>query len=269
MRDPAVAGKFYPQDPEELTDTVKKYIETAEKGKEKVKAIIVPHAGYVFSGKVAGLTYSGIEVPERVIIIGPNHTGRGEPVSVMRKGFWSLPGKKVEIAEKLASKILKNSRYAKEDKSAHLAEHSIEVQLPFLLYKNPELQFVPICLGVSNDNVECLEELGEAIAQAVKTTPSDVLLVASTDMSHFVSKDRAREYDNMAIEKIKKMDYKGLLKTVVDNRISMCGAGPVATVIKAALELDASEIRFVHYNTSARITGDNNRVVGYAGMRIK
>ncbi|MGM0441265.1 MAG: AmmeMemoRadiSam system protein B [Elusimicrobiota bacterium] len=269
MREPAVAGKFYPSDSNELNNTVKKYMDVPGQGEKKVQGVIVPHAGYIFSGKVAGLTYSGIRVPDRVVIIGPNHTGQGKPASIMKKGSWRLPPGKVDIAENLASDIASKSSFLASDSKAHLSEHSIEVQLPFLLYKNPNIEFVPICLGISNSNIDCIEDIGKAIAGAVESTGGDVLIVASSDMSHFVTKEEAQKCDNLAIDKIKELDYTGLLDVVRDNRISMCGAAPVAVTIKASIELGADECEFIHYNTSARVTGDDNRVVGYAGLRIR
>ncbi len=265
-RKPAVAGSFYPLKSDDLNTVVSKYISAGKEGSEEVKAIIVPHAGYVYSGKVAGLVYSEVAVPDKIILIGPNHTGLGSAVSIMCSGTWEIPGKKVNIDSDLAEKISEYSSSAEVDIKAHMMEHSLEVQLPFAVYNNPDISFVPIIIGTHQPDV--LEELGEAIAKVVMETDSKILLIASSDMSHYISEEAAEYYDKMAIEKIKFLDYKGLLEVVDRENISMCGAGPVAVVLKACELLGASKAELVHYNTSAEASGDTSQVVGYAGLKI-
>ena len=267
IRKCCVAGSFYPADEKQLFDTVKKYILAGKNTNEIVQGIVVPHAGYIYSGKVAGLTYSEVAIPDKVIIIGPNHTGMGEAVSVMTEGVWEMPQRKVRVDLDLAESIIKNSTYAKDDNEAHLMEHSIEVQLPFILFKNPALSFVPII--VSSIDIALLEDVAESIASSIEAVDDDVLIIASSDMSHYVPQKEAEHLDNLAIEKIKSLDYRGLLKTVAKEHISMCGAAPVAIMLKAAKILKASKGELVHYNTSAETSGDTGQVVGYAGVKIK
>ncbi len=261
-RKPAVAGSFYPSE----NNAVEKYLTKGAGVKEKAKGIVVPHAGYIYSGKVAGLVYSEVEIPGKVILIGPNHTGMGAAVSVMDKGVWEILGNKIEIDTELAKKVLKYSSYAEADIQAHLQEHSLEVQLPFIIYSNSNIKFVPITMGVQS--LAVIEDIGDALARAVEEDDEDILLVASSDMSHYISQKDAEYLDKMAIEKMELLDYKGLIEVVNEESISMCGAGPVAAVLKACKLLGSRSGKLVHYNTSAETSGDTLQVVGYAGMKI-
>ncbi len=266
IRKPAVAGQFYPESEHELYGTVKKYIEAGSNSSRKATAIISPHAGYVFSGRVAGLTYSEVSIPDTAVIIGPNHTGRGSPASVMTHGKWEIPGGNLFIDERTASKILEKSRFAEDDSIAHLNEHSIEVQLPFLLYKNPNVKIVPLCIaGVGIDGIN---DLGESIAHAVQNSGRKTLIVVSSDMSHYVSKREAERLDRIAINEIKKLDCEGLIHAVAKHNISMCGAVPAAVMLKAARMLRSDSAREIDYATSADVSGDSAQVVGYAGMVV-
>ncbi|MBN2407099.1 MAG: AmmeMemoRadiSam system protein B [Elusimicrobia bacterium] len=262
IRKPAVRGMFYPEREKDLRAQVLGYMSRGSGNREKAKGIMVPHAGYIYSGKVAGLTYSRVAVPDKIIIVGPNHTGLGTPVSVMSEGEWEMPGGNISIDAGIAGRIISASSYAEADTYAHLNEHSLEVQLPFLLYSNMNMSFVPVVIG-TNDG-EILEDVGRSIAEAVEG--EDALIVASSDMSHYVSQAEAEKYDRMAIDRILELDREGLLKVVRERNISMCGAGPVAAVIEACLRLGARESELVHYNTSAEASGDRTQVVGYAGV---
>ncbi|MCJ7645361.1 AmmeMemoRadiSam system protein B [bacterium] len=266
VRKPAQAGRFYMKEPEALRSQVEKYIRRDIK-KEDVLGIMAPHAGYLYSGKVAGAVYSKINLPDTIIIIGPNHTGIGAEIAIMSEGEWEMPNGRVEIDSSLAKELLSEAGdLAQEDKEAHLREHSLEVQLPFIQYFKTDFTIVPICMR--DQRVSTCRELGKAIARVIKSkTPC--LIVASSDMTHRESQKDAERKDRLAIDKILKLDAEGLLKTVIDEDISMCGPGPTATMIFACKELGAKRSELVLYNTSAEATGDYSAVVGYAGIIVK
>ncbi len=267
MRRAVFAGSFYPAGKAELYKTVDMLLESDSLRQEKVPAIIAPHAGYIYSGKVAGLSYASADVPDTVIILGPNHRGMGEKVAVMERGQWEIPGGCVEIDNEMAKLILSFSNFAASDTVAHEAEHSIEVHLPFIARKNPKARIVPVC--VAGADYRTAADLSDTLYSAVKEIKRDVLLVASTDMSHFISQEEARRLDFMAIEKMKNLDWEGLLEIVSVKEISMCGVLPSAAVIGAAQKLGASGAELIHYNTSAEVTGDTSEVVAYAGLKIR
>ncbi len=266
IRKCCVAGSFYPSDEKQLFDIIKKYILAGKNTNDIVQGIIAPHAGYIYSGKVAGLTYSEVHIPDTVIIIGPNHTGIGPQISIMNSGSWEIPGHSIEIDADLADNIIKYSSFAKSDNTSHLTEHSIEVQLPFILFKNPSVKLVPIILGSAN--IEMIENLADAIIESIKIKGSNVLIIASSDMSHYISQKEAEFYDMMALNKIKTLDYSGLLNIVEKENISMCGAAPVAVTLASSKKLGAEYAELIHYNTSGEVSGDNSQVVGYLGAKI-
>ncbi|MEA3507213.1 MAG: AmmeMemoRadiSam system protein B [Elusimicrobiota bacterium] len=270
IRKPQVAGSFYPAAEQELEKTVKNYL--GETDLSPAAGIMVPHAGYIYSGRTAGLTYRRVKIPDTVIIIGPNHTGRGAPVSVMAEGAWQIPPSEIEINSTLAGEIISGSRFAQNDTEAHAGgfprgEHCLEVQLPFLYYLNPSVNIVPVVMGVND--ISYVEDLADAVISAIKGSSREVLIAASSDMSHFISEDEARKKDRMAIDKIMNLDYRGLMDTVRKNNITMCGAAPAAVMVKAADELGARKAELIDYTTSADTTGDSSRVVGYAGIILR
>jgi len=266
IRKPAQAGRFYMKDPEALREQVEKYIRM-DIEKEDVLGIVAPHAGYFYSGKVAGAVYSKVNLPDTIIIIGPNHTGIGAEIAIMAKGEWEMPNGRVKIDSSLAEKLLSQAgAIAEEDEEAHLHEHSLEVQIPFIQYFKTEFTMVPICMR--DNRVSTCRELGKAIARAIKSE-IPCLIVASSDMTHYESQKDAERKDKLAIDKILKLDSEGLLKTVMERDISMCGAGPAATMIFACKELGAKKSELVLYNTSAEASGDYSAVVGYAGIIVK
>lgn len=265
LRKPCVAGQFYPSEPSELEKTVNGFFTDA--AKERAAAVISPHAGYIYSGHVAGALFSSVIVPENVILIGPNHTGLGEMVSVMSSGQWDTPLGRVDINKELAGALLDASPLFTGDVSAHLREHSLEVQLPFLYLLNRGINIVPITvmpLGYK----ECFE-LGSAIAGAVKASGKETLIVASSDMNHYESDKKTREKDELAIKEALSLDAKGLLEVTSAKRITMCGVVPAAIAITAAKKLGATKARLVKYATSADTSGDYGHVVGYAGIIIQ
>jgi len=266
VRKPAQAGRFYLKDPEALRRQVEEFIRKDTR-KEDVWGIVAPHAGYFYSGKVAGAAYSRINVPDTVVIIGPNHTGMGPEVSIMAEGHWEMPNGRVQIDSSLAKEILSEAGdLAQEDAEAHLHEHSLEVQLPFIQYFKTDFTMVPICMR--DHRVSTCKGLGEAIARVVKSR-APCLIVASSDMTHYESHKEAERKDKLAIDKILKLDPEGLLKTVIKEDISMCGPGPTATMIFACKKLGAKKSELVLYNTSAEASGDYSAVVGYAGIIVK
>ncbi|MBN2372622.1 AmmeMemoRadiSam system protein B [bacterium] len=265
IRRPAVAGQFYPGDAHRLVNEIKRLV-NPNLSKQKAIGIVSPHAGYMYSGQVAGITFSSIEIPETAIILGPNHTGYGHEASIMDEGTWVMPMGDVEIDNELARSILENSDVIQPDTLAHQAEHSLEVQIPFIQYLQPKIKIVPIVIG--GFGFPLCHSVAKDIASGIKSQNKDVLIVASTDLSHYVSQSTANQKDMKVIEKIEALDAKGLLDMVANERISMCGFMPVATMILAAKELGAKQARLIKYMTSGDVTGDYGHVVGYAGLIV-
>ncbi len=236
---------------------------------EKVDAVgvVMPHAGYIYSGAVAGAIVSRIEIKGTFIILGPNHTGLGQPLSVMTTCSWQTPLGEVHVDTELAKKILSLCPALKEDSLAHQSEHSIEVQLPFLQYYKPDVKIVPIMLAVSNPAI--LKSLGQAIARAVKETGRSSVILASSDMSHYESQKQARQKDRLAILAMLDLNPEALLKVVEEKHITMCGYAPAAVMLWAAAEMGTLKTELIKYQTSGDVTGDMNSVVGYVGLIVK
>lgn len=273
FRHPAVAGHFYSSSPEGLKKQVQGFIIP---NAEKVSAlgILAPHAGLIYSGPVAGAVYSRIELPETFVLIGPNHTGLGAPVSIMAHGAWETPLGTVTIDEPLAASIMKHSPRIQEDSLAHLREHSLEVQLPFIQHFKKAFTIVPIqmldvrlatCLEVGRAVAEAISECGMRNAECKS---SGVLIVASSDMSHYEPAERAKEKDFKAIHHILNLDPEGLCHTVRDSGITMCGYGPAAAMLAACKALGAVKAELVRYANSGDVSGDYDQVVGYAGIVV-
>jgi hypothetical protein len=266
IRRPAVAGQFYRGTEDGLLKEVSEYI--IDTPKEPVIGIVSPHAGLMYSGHVAGAVFSRIVFPETFILLGPNHTGMGEKVSLMAEGIWEIPTGRFSIDEVLAHRIYeKASGLVSKDIKAHLFEHSLEVQLPFIAYFSTDVKIIPIAIMHASLQ-ECLS-LAEAMAEAVKQTEYRVTIVASSDMSHYVSDSVARSLDMQAIEKILAIDPEGLYNLVVEKRISMCGYLPVTVMLHASRLLGATRAELIKYATSAEVSGDYDYVVGYAGVVVK
>ena len=265
-RPPAVAGRFYPDDPVTLLEEVQRHLEQ-EAPKVSAQGVIAPHAGIMYSGDVAGTVYSRIEIPETVILLGPNHTGMGEPIAVFSHGSWIMPFGDLEIDAILAENILKNLPIARDNEDAHRLEHSLETQLPFLQYFRKQFKLVPICLmRLSFD--EC-EMLARAIVQAVQMSDRPVLIVASSDMTHYESHAHASEKDHRAIDQILKMSPEGLFRTVEEEGITMCGVGPATVMLTACKALGSTQAELARYMTSGEVSGDMDQVVGYAGVIVR
>ncbi len=266
IRKAVVAGQFYPASPPHLRAMISGLVDEEAEG-EEVVGLVSPHAGYVYSGSVAGATISRVRFKDTFVILGPNHTGRGKPLSIMTEGVWETPLGKVEIDTTLAERILATSRHLQADSEAHLFEHSVEVQLPFLQYFKPDIKLVPIVLAFTGGDT--CKEIGREIARAIKDLNRDVVIIASSDMTHYEPQESARKKDTQAIEAILDMDEDELLRRVDELDISMCGYAPTVCLIAAARELGAAGAELVRYQTSGDASGDYAAVVGYAGIIIK
>jgi len=266
IRNPVVAGQFYPGTSSQLRAMIEALVDK-KSVKEEVIGLVSPHAGYIYSGPVAGATISRIKFKDTFIIMGPNHTGLGKPCSIMTEGTWATPLGEVEIDSELGKKILTISSHLEEDQIAHLHEHSIEVQLPFLQYFKSDIKIVPIVLAYSTS--ANYKEIGREIAQAVRKLNKEVVIIASSDMTHYEPHETAQKKDNQAIEAILDLNEDELLRRVEDLNISMCGYAPVISLISAAKELGATGAELVRYQTSGDTSGDYSSVVGYAGILIK
>jgi AmmeMemoRadiSam system protein B len=265
IRKPQVAGEFYPAKPSALKRNLEQLVDKKAK-REKALGVVSPHAGYIYSGKVAGCCFSQIKLTNTVIILGPNHTGCGLPFSIMVQGTWQMPLGDVEIDTLLAKMILKESRYLQEDLEAHLHEHSIEVQLPFLQYILSKVKIVPVVVAAAD--VKTYDEIGRAIAKAIKEAKKDCLIVASSDMSHYQAEQTAQANDNLAIQAILNLDGEELLRRIKKFDITMCGYGPVVSMLAAVKEMGARTARLAKYQTSGEASGDYSSVVGYAGIVV-
>jgi AmmeMemoRadiSam system protein B len=265
-RKPAVAGAFYPGTGEDLEKAVASYMEEAERS--PALGVVSPHAGYMYSGPVAGAVFGRVTVPDLCVILAPNHTGAGAAAfSVWADGRWLMPTGEVPVDEEFAIRLLKSCSAAAADEGAHGREHSAEVQIPFLQAVNPSVRIVPVV--ISSHNVNALQEFGRCLAEVIKGTSGDVLVVASSDMTHYESQESANAKDRLAIDKVLALDESGLFQVVVENRISMCGVAPTASMLACCKELGASKAKLVKYQTSGDVTGDLLQVVGYAGIVIR
>ena len=266
VRRPVVAGQFYPAQASRLSEMISGMVDaTAEK--EEVIGLISPHAGYPYSGPVAAAVISRVKFKDTFVILGPNHTGMGKTLSIMTGGSWKTPLGSIDIDTELAGQILATSKYLEDDDKAHQYEHSIEVQIPFLQYFKKDFRIVPITF--SYHSPAAYKEVGREIAQAVKDLERDVVIIASSDMTHYEPQESAEQKDSKAIEAILDLNENELLRRVDEFGISMCGYAPTVALITAAKELGATRAELVRYQTSGDITGDYAAVVGYAGIIIK
>ena len=264
-RKPAVAGSFYPAWPDALRREVEAYLGPEASGAgEPAFAVLAPHAGYMYSGPCAGATYAKAHVPARVVVLGPNHTGLGAPLAIMDSGTWETPFGDVPIDTSLARAIERLDARLRVDALAHAREHSLEVQIPFLLRRQPELSLVPICVGTHR--LADLVELGDALAEAIRGAGDDVLIVISSDMSHYIPFEEARARDARAITKMEALDPEGLHEVVEREGISMCGYCPAVVGLRAARGLGATTGSLVSYTSSGDRSGDYDSVVAYAGL---
>lgn len=269
IRPPAVSGRFYPSDKKKLALEIEQFTAAGQSEKKKVPVLgcIVPHAGYMYSGHVAGAVYSAIEIPARSILLGPRHFPGGDAMAIISEGSWQTPFGEAQVDSDLAAKLKHSCPLLREDRVAHRREHSLEVQIPFLQHLAPNLRFVPVVLATHR--YQDLEALGHAVAQVVAAQKDSILLIASTDMNHYESDAITRAKDRKAIDRILELDPRGLYDTVNSEDITMCGYAATVAMLVAMRDLGATQGELVRYATSGDITGDRDEVVGYAGLIVR
>jgi MEMO1 family protein len=275
MREPAVAGRFYPGTKEEIDGALQRLFSGTPPPARSALGVVLPHAGWMYSGTLAARTLAMVEVPKRVVVFCPNHTGRGERVAVSMAPSWRTPVADVPVDRGMGAVLLDELaadpvRGAAADESAHAREHAIEVLVPLLLARQPELHLVPIVLASLTPG-ECRKVAGALVRAWTRlglVPGTDVLVVASSDMNHFEDEVETRRRDKLALEALATGDGDRLLDVVDGHDISMCGARPVATLLACAEQLGATRPHLVGYTTSAAVTGDHDRVVGYAGAIV-
>lgn len=271
IRQPAVAGQFYPSSQESLRKQIEEF--SKKKGiqnsiPEEAIGCLLPHAGYIYSGFVAYSVVSSLKVKNNLIILGPNHTGTGGPFSIFDDGSWITPLGSVNINASLVNALLSKAPFLKSDYEAHRFEHSVEVQLPILQYVRRDFSFAPIVI-LSNDFTRC-RELGWTIASVVKELglEKEVLIIASSDMNHYEEASVTKKKDKQAIQAILELEEAKLWLALREYDISMCGYAPAVAMISAAKALGAKSGKLIKYQTSGDINGDNSSVVGYAGIIV-
>ncbi len=265
-RNPAVAGQFYPGVANELRQTLAHLIPPQARKRQAI-GIVSPHAGYMYSGAIAGETFAKVKIPQRVVILGPNHHGVGHPGGVYPAGTWETPLGQARVDGELAAAILQGCPHLAADEASHRLEHSLEVQVPFVQQLAPEAVLVPICLSAMP--LEDLLTTGAALGEVLSRQDGDILMVASSDMSHYESGEAAREKDMAALGRVLDLDPEGLYHIVRQRGITMCGVIPVVVMLAAARRLGAQKGTLVRYGNSGEITGDQSEVVGYAGVIIE
>ena len=263
IRKPAVAGTFYPSNLRELRQFLDEHLKPVP-APIPAKAVVLPHAGYIYSGVTASLVLSRVLVPETVFLIGPNHRGLGADFALFSKGEWQTPLGRVPIHEELAAKLLEASHDLQVDTQAHALEHSLEVEIPLLQFRNPALRIAPLIVGTLN--IEAAREVALAAGDVLASLHDQPLTVISTDMSHYEPEEATRKKDRYALEAIQSLDAEALLRVVKDYRITMCGLVPVYMLLVMKEALGLQKATLVDYRTSAEATGDLERVVGYAGF---
>jgi hypothetical protein len=271
VRAPAVAGQFYPRAASEVNAALDKLVHPVVSGRKAI-AVICPHAGWMYSGYTAGLVYSAVQVPDRVILVGPNHHGIGSRYAVFSSGAWRTPVGDVPVAVPLALSLLDDCDLLAEDERAHSQEHSLEVQLPMLLRANPNIHIVPLLIGgpwPESGGRHELREIGTAIAHSVQEYGKPVLLVASTDLNHYEDQETSNVKDKLALDAVVNLDPDALMDRVIEKEISMCGVAPTYIVLWAANGLGAKHAELVDYRTSGDVSGDFTRVVGYGGVVVE
>jgi AmmeMemoRadiSam system protein B len=265
LRLPAVAGQFYPANPRELTHLIQKFTAT-EPGtaKVRVRACLVPHAGYIYSGGVAGAVFSRIHLPRKIVVVGVRHSPPGADLAILSEGAWRTPLGDVPLDEPLARMLKDSCPRLREDTVAHEREHSLEVEIPFLQVLDPGFAFVPVAVGTLR--FSDLRDLGLALARVIQESREEILIVTSSDMNHYEDDETTRAKDQQAIEKLKALDAQGLYEVCREKRISMCGLGPAVATLTAMKAVGAEGGELVCYATSGDVSGDRDAVVGYAGM---
>lgn len=266
VRVPAVAGRFYPAEAAGLERDVQALLDAEGARPEPALAVMVPHAGYAYSGRIAGATFARVRVPARAVVLCPNHTGVGASRALWASGTWELPGGALEVDVELGERLSIEAGVV-DDPRAHLGEHAIEVELPLLRARRADVKLTPVVLG--RLSLAGCREVGEGLARAIDEVGRDqVLVVASSDLSHYVSAERAAELDRLALARVEALDPDGLYEVVEREHLSMCGFIPVTVMLVAARALGATRATLVRYGHSGEVTGERSRVVGYAGVVI-
>ena len=276
VRRPCVSGSFYPSQPDRLRSMIEEsFKHSLGPGRlpktpvdhRNIVAIITPHAGYIYSGPGAAHSFLHLAEeakPDTVVILGPNHTGWGSPISIMTEGGWETPLGVVPIDEGLSKELLNSSDIIDINESAHQREHSIEVQLPFLQYIYGDFKLIPICMGYQD--LKTSTEVGNALAKVLKD--KEAIIIASTDLTHQETQESAVRKDRMIIDAILEMDEKKLQDTVKRHRITTCGYGPMSVAIIASRQMGAKKAELLSYHTSGDIIKDYSAVVGYMSAKI-
>jgi AmmeMemoRadiSam system protein B len=266
-REPIVAGQFYAARHDQWLAVVRNCMNHATQRSQRTRLAMVPHAGHVFSGGVAGQTLAQANLADTVLLLGPNHTGMGAPLAVWPDGQWHLPGASLSVDAELAAAILAAEPALTSDRVAHLQEHSLEAVLPFLWAKNPAMRIVPIAVGDPRPH-----KLGGAaakIAEVITALGRDVSVVVSSDMNHFATDEKTRIIDHRALEPVLALNPMEFYGTVREENISMCGVLPMTMGMHLANIMGAKKAELVAYATSGEVNGDLSRVVGYAGVIIE
>ncbi|HUP49171.1 MAG TPA: AmmeMemoRadiSam system protein B [Thermoanaerobaculia bacterium] len=268
-RPPAVAGMFYEGTPSRLQAQIEACFaaNAPVPRRERFIGAVVPHAGLMYSGHVAAAFYAMAELPRRLIILCPNHTGAGHVAAINQEGMWRTPLGDVPVDGPLAESLMARTSLLRHDTLAHAREHSLEVQLPFLQVLRGELTFVPICLGAPR--YDMCEEIGEAIAAAVSSSDEPVGILASSDLNHYEDQAATLRKDRLAIDATVARDPRALWRVVDEHDISMCGYIPATTMLLAANRLGAGEARLLRHATSGDVNGDYGHVVGYAAIIVQ
>ena len=265
IRHPAVAGSFYSGEATRLRSDIEGYI-TKDCEKQAVLGVVSPHAGYMYSGRVAGNLYSRIKIPDTVVILAPNHTGYGVPYSIWSDGSWRTPLGDVGVNQNVVDELVRVCSLIEKDKEAHLYEHAAEVQIPFIQYFNPCIKIV--VMVVSSMNIADLKNIGKSLSLVLQRLCPDALVVASSDMTHYETQAIANRKDKIAINEILALNEDNLYNKVHNMHITMCGIYPAVIMLVCSKERGAKKAELVRYETSGDITGDYNQVVGYAGITV-
>ncbi|MBI4806180.1 MAG: AmmeMemoRadiSam system protein B [Desulfovibrio sp.] len=268
IRQAVVAGQFYPSSASALEKEVRRCLSRAPAVRtEPTILAMAPHAGYVYSGEVAGITLGQANLTDTILLLGPNHTGMGTPLSVWNRGQWLTPMGAMDIDEALADALIAADSRLTADRAAHVQEHSLEVMLPFLCaIKGGGFKGVPV--AVAEHKLSELSGVAKNISKVLASWPGPVSMVVSSDMSHYVSHERAKELDSMALSPVLELDPVGLYSTVREAGISMCGVLPMTLGLLIALEMGAKKAELAAYATSGDASGDYSKVVGYAGVLV-
>ncbi|MFO1519858.1 MAG: AmmeMemoRadiSam system protein B [bacterium] len=270
IRPPAVAGYFYPGDPHALRSQVQAFLQAEDAQGARAQraiALVSPHAGYIYSGSVAASAFSRVKLPSKFFILSPNHTGEGALVALNKKGKWATPLGEAAIDSDLAEAFSQRCEIAEEDSLAHRAEHSLEVQIPFLQVLKKDFRFVPLTLH--HLSYELCEKIGEELAETIRASGEEVLIVASSDMNHYESQETTMRKDQIAIDPILQLNPKALYEQVHRHRVSMCGIIPTTVALVAAKRLGAKTAELIRHATSGDVSRDYDRVVGYASFILR